>query len=351
MLDCRGLSVRYGRHQAIAEVAIRVAPGEIVVILGANGAGKTTLLNAIAGLVPAHGEVTLDGRSLRGLPPHLIVEAGLALVPEGRRIFGDLTVHENLVLGAYAKRARQSEREHLDRALALFPKLAERGRQVARTMSGGEQQMVAIARAMMSSPTILMLDEPSLGLSPLLCSELFKALAQVRKTGAGILLVEQNARQALSIADRGYLLENGHIVGEGPAASLAKDAAVQKAYLGGAAAAAAPARPVPPQAEPVPAAPAAFAPARPAPGVDELINGSLAELVRGAESVQAEHLRAARSAHNGSGARASRTNGSGTKAAPAPRRAVPRAADTSLQDAIAKIEAAARAAAKGSRKE
>ena len=340
MLDCRGVSVRYGRHQAIDDVAIHVAPGEIVVILGANGAGKTTLLNAIAGLVPASGEVTLDGGSLRGLPPHLIVEAGLALVPEGRRIFGDLTVHENLVLGAYAKRARRSEREHLDRALALFPKLAERGRQVARTMSGGEQQMVAIARAMMSSPTILMLDEPSLGLSPLLCSELFKALAQVRKTGAGILLVEQNARQALAIADRGYLLENGRIVGEGPAASLAQDAAVQKAYLGGAAADPSPARRALPPAQAAPAAPAVFAPARPAPGVDELISG-LDELIRGAEKVQAEHVRAVRKEHNGTGA----------KAGPALRRAVPRATDASLQQAIAKIEAAARAAASGREKE
>jgi branched-chain amino acid transport system ATP-binding protein len=347
MLECRGVSASYGRHQAIDDVAIRVAPGEIVVILGANGAGKTTLLNAIAGLVPASGEVTLDGRSLRGLPPHLIVEAGLALVPEGRRVFGDLTVHENLALGAYARRARQSEREHLDRVLALFPKLAERGRQVARTMSGGEQQMVAIARAMMSSPTILMLDEPSLGLSPLLCSELFKALAQVRKTGAGILLVEQNARQALAIADRGYLLENGRIVGDGPAASLAQDAAVQKAYLGGAVAESSPLRAPPaPQEKPAPAAPAVFAPARPAPGVDELINGSLEELIRTAENIQAEHVRAERRAHNGSGA-----NGSGAKSVPAPRRTAPRAADTSLQDAIARIEAAARAAAKGSRTE
>jgi branched-chain amino acid transport system ATP-binding protein len=237
MLECRGVSVRYGRHQALAEVAIRSAPGEIVVILGANGAGKTTLLNAIAGLVHSSGEVRLDGRPLHGLPPHLIVEAGLALVPEGRRIFGDLTVLENLTLGAYARRARHAEREHLARVFELFPKLEERRRQLARTMSGGEQQMVAIGRAMMSAPSILMLDEPSLGLSPLLCVGLFKALARVRETGAGILLVEQNARQALAIADRGYLLENGRIVGEGSAASLAGDAAVQKAYLGGASAA------------------------------------------------------------------------------------------------------------------
>ena len=337
MLDCRGVSVRYGRHQAIADVAIRVAPGEIVVILGANGAGKSTLLNAIAGLVPASGEITLDGSSLRSLPPHLIVEAGLALVPEGRRIFGDLTVHENLMLGAYARRARQSEREHLDRVLALFPKLAERGRQIARTMSGGEQQMVAIARAMMSSPTILMLDEPSLGLSPLLCSELFKALAQIRKTGAGILLVEQNARQALAIADRGYLLENGRIVGDGPAASLAQDAAVQKAYLGGTAAApeATPAR-LAPTAEPVRPVPAAVGSARPAVGVDQLINGSIDDLIRNAATIQAEHVRATRSARE--------------SAKPARTRAAPRVENASLQEAIAKIEAAARAAAGKDRK-
>lgn len=236
MLECRDLSVSYGRHRALDNVAVRIAPGEIVVILGANGAGKSTLLQAIAGLIPSHdvGQILLDGKSLQGQPPHLIVEAGLALVPEGRRLFGDLTVLENLVLGAYADRARQSEQENLERVLALFPRLAERRRQVARTMSGGEQQMVAIGRAMMSAPSILMLDEPSLGLSPILCTELFKALAAVRKTGAGILLVEQNARQGLAIADRGYLLENGRIVGEGTAASLAQDPAVQKAYLGGA---------------------------------------------------------------------------------------------------------------------
>lgn len=329
MLDCRGVSVRYGRHQALAEVAIRVSPGEIAVILGANGAGKTTLLNTIAGLVPGTGEILLEGRSIRGLPPHLIVEAGLALVPEGRRVFGELTVLENLLLGAYAKRARQSEGEHLDRMLALFPRLDERRRQLARTMSGGEQQMIAIARAMMSAPTILMLDEPSLGLSPLLCNALFKTLAQIRKTGVGILLVEQNARQALSIADRGYLLENGRVVGEGSAASLARDAAVQKAYLGGAAADSGAA----PAAEPAPApmAPVVPAPTRPTPGVDQLIQGSLDELVRSAATIQAEHVRATRSER---------------KAAPAAStRAARRAVDTSLQEAIAKIEAAARAAA------
>jgi branched-chain amino acid transport system ATP-binding protein len=324
MLECRSLCVRYGQHEALHDVAIGVAPGEIVVILGANGAGKSTLLQAIAGLVPCSGEVVLDGKSIAGLPPHLIVEAGLALVPEGRRIFGDLTVLENLLLGAYARRARQSEREHLDRVLALFPRLAERRRQVARTMSGGEQQMVAIGRAMMSAPAILMLDEPSLGLSPILCTELFRALAQIRKTGAGILLVEQNARQALAIADRGYLLENGRIVGEGPAAKLAEDAAVQKAYLGGAAEVAAP---PPMSAVPVPTPPA------PTVGAEELIQTSIDELTRRAAAIQSAHL----------------------LASPPPRTEAPRApavrhagADSALRDAIAEIEAAA-ARARGER--
>lgn len=236
MLECRDLTVSYGQHQALANVAIKITPGEIVVILGANGAGKSTLLKAIAGLVPAaaSSEVLVDGRPVTELPAHLIVEAGLALVPEGRQIFGDLTVHENLLLGAYARRARPSEKDHLDRVLTLFPKLVERSGQKARTMSGGEQQMVAIGRALMSAPAILMLDELSLGLSPILCGTLFRALVEIRKTGVGILLVEQNARQGLAIADRAYLLENGRIVGEGPAARLAQDPAVQKAYLGGA---------------------------------------------------------------------------------------------------------------------
>jgi branched-chain amino acid transport system ATP-binding protein len=313
MLECRALSVRYGQHEALHSAALDVAPGEIVVILGANGAGKSTLLQAVAGLVPSDGEIRLDGRSIAGLPPHVIVEAGLALVPEGRRIFGDLTVLENLRLGAYAKRARESEREHLDRVFALFPRLAERRRQIARTMSGGEQQMVAIGRAMMSAPAILMLDEPSLGLSPILCTELFKALAEIRKTGAGILLVEQNARQALAIADRGYLLENGRIVGKGAATHLASDTAVQKAYLGGTPASAmAVTRP---------------ATAPPALGADELIRGSIEELTSRAAAIQSEHVRSSRPrreeiAHNMDAAERHREDGA-------------------LREALAAIEAAA----------
>ena len=231
------LAVTYGQHRALKGVSLHVQPGEIVVILGANGAGKTSLLKAVSGLVRAESgsAVRLDGHPLTGLPPHPVVEAGLALVPEGRGIFGDLSVQENLALGAFAHRARAGQATNLDRVLGLFPRLAERSAQLARTMSGGEQQMVAIGRALMSAPTILMLDEPSLGLSPLLCTELFKALQAVRATGVGILLVEQNARQSLAIADRAYLLENGEIVGQGPAAQLARDPAVQAAYLGGAA--------------------------------------------------------------------------------------------------------------------
>ena len=188
-----------------------------MVILGANGSGK--ILAAEGGGRPAAAgpaaRVTLAGRELAGLPAHAIVEAGLALVPEGRGIFGELTVRENLLLGAFARRARAGEARNRERVLALFPRLAERLDQTARTMSGGEQQMVAIGRALMSAPDMLLLDEPSLGLSPLLCGELFRALGRIRGDGIAVLLVEQNARRSLAIADRGYLIENGRIVGTG----------------------------------------------------------------------------------------------------------------------------------------
>lgn len=234
MLECENISVFYGQHHALDGISITIDAGEIVTILGANGAGKSTFLRAVTGLTPMlpGGSVSIDGQDITSTPAYQIVEAGIALVPEGRGLFGDLTVFENLTLGAYAKRARAAQDENLERVLTLFPKLTERRKQLARTMSGGEQQMVAIGKAMMSAPSILMLDEPSLGLSPLLCTELFKALAEVRKTGVGILLVEQNAKQSLAIADRGYLLENGRITGEDSAANLADDPAVQAAYLG-----------------------------------------------------------------------------------------------------------------------
>ncbi|MEM9011390.1 MAG: ABC transporter ATP-binding protein [Pseudomonadota bacterium] len=240
MLEVAGLTVAYGQHRALEDAGLRVAAGEIVVILGANGAGKSTLLKAVAGICEGQvaGQVTLNGHDLTRLSPDRIVEEGVALVPEGRGIFGDLTVEENLTLGAYAARAREEEAANLARAYQLFPKLAERRRQTVRTMSGGEQQMVAIGRAMMSNPEILALDEPSLGLSPLLCKELFQSLRTVRDLGIGILLVEQNARQSLAIADRGYLLENAHIVHEATADALMHDPAVQAAYLGAGGAAA-----------------------------------------------------------------------------------------------------------------
>jgi branched-chain amino acid transport system ATP-binding protein len=236
MLEIAGLSVAYGKHAALTDVALRVDRGEIVVILGANGAGKTTLLKAIAGLVPPRpgASIRLNGHDLLALKPHAIVETGVALVPEGRGIFADLTVRENLQLGAFAQRARAREADNRERVLALFPRLRERLTQYVSTMSGGERQMVAIGRALMSAPDILLLDEPSLGLSPRVCTELFQALPQVRAAGVGILLVEQNTKQGLNIADRGYLIETGRIVGEGTAVALKTDPAVQRAYLGAA---------------------------------------------------------------------------------------------------------------------
>ena len=234
MLEVRDISAFYGKHRALDGVSLDVGRSEIVVILGANGAGKTTLLKVIAGLVPAAGgaRITMNGRQLAGISVHRIVEAGLALVPEGRGIFSELTVRENLLLGAFPARARRGEAATLDMVLDLFPRLRERLQQTVRTMSGGEQQMVAVGRALMTSPEIVLLDEPSLGLAPIMCTELFGALSRIRSTGVGILLVEQNARQSLKVADRGYLIESGRIVGSGTGAALKEDSAVQRAYLG-----------------------------------------------------------------------------------------------------------------------
>lgn len=234
MLEVSGLGVAYGQHVALSEAALTVDRSEIVVILGANGAGKTSLMKAIAGIIPGvpGKRVTLSGRDLSSLAAHQIVEAGLASVPEGRGIFGELTVSENLLLGANPKRAREGEAVRRQQVLSLFPRLSERLGQVVRTMSGGEQQMVAIGRALMSNPDVLLLDEPSLGLSPLMVRELFAAIRQVSKSGVGLLLVEQNAQESLAIADRGYLIENGRIVGQGTAQQLKTDPAVRRAYLG-----------------------------------------------------------------------------------------------------------------------
>jgi len=234
MLEARSISLRYGKHLALDDVALRVGPGETVVVLGANGAGKSSLLKSLAGLVrpAAPASLRLDGEELLGRPAHRFLEAGIALVPEGRGIFGELTVAENLRLGAYARRARPHEAAGRDFVLDLFPRLAERAHQVARTMSGGEQQMLAIARALMSQPQLLMLDEPSLGLAPIVIGELFSALRRVKRSGVALLVVEQNVKASLAIADRGYLMEAGRMVGEGKAEDLRNDSAVQKAFLG-----------------------------------------------------------------------------------------------------------------------
>ena len=234
MLEVAHLSLHYGRHNALDRVSIKVNKGETVVILGANGAGKSSLLKSIAGITrPDPGAVvSFAGNKISGVPAHEIVEAGIALVPEGRGVFGDLTVEENLLLGAYSRRARKYAAESRQFILELFPKLRDRGGQFVNTMSGGEQQMVAIGRALMSKPDLLMLDEPSLGLAPLVVGELFESLARIRKRGLALLIVEQNVKKSLSIADRGYLAEAGRITGEGPAGELINDPAVQRAFLG-----------------------------------------------------------------------------------------------------------------------
>ncbi|HCN72188.1 MAG TPA: ABC transporter ATP-binding protein [Pusillimonas sp.] len=234
MFEVSQLSVRYGKHLALDNAAIQVGSGELAVILGANGAGKSSMLRALGGMLkPLQGaKVLLDGEDLLALAPHHLVEKGLALVPEGRGVFVDLTVRENLQLGALTPRARPHEQVNLTHVLDLFPRLAERLPQRVGTMSGGEQQMVAVGRAIMSAPRYLLLDEPSLGLSPLMSQELFRAIKRVKEMGVGVLMVEQNVNLSLDIADRGYLIETGRIVGQGTADDLRNDPAVQQAYLG-----------------------------------------------------------------------------------------------------------------------
>ena len=233
LLALRGLDVAYGDLSALRGIDLVVEPGEILSVVGANGAGKTTMLRAISGLLrPRAGEILLDGARLDRLPCHAVVERGVVQVPEGRKIFPGLTVLENLELGAYSRVARSHRRENLERVLGLFPLLAERRRQVAGTMSGGQQQMLAIGRALMARPRLLMLDEPSLGLAPLVVQEIFAIVAEINRAGTTVLLVEQNTRQALALAGRGYVLESGRVVLTGPGRALLDDAHVQRAYLG-----------------------------------------------------------------------------------------------------------------------
>jgi branched-chain amino acid transport system ATP-binding protein len=233
VLEIRDLHAAYGDIPVLNGATLSVGAGEIVALLGPNGAGKTTLLNAVAGLLrPRAGAVRFEGEDLGTLRADLIVERGLALVPEGRRLFGGMTVAENLELGAFARRARATRAAGFERVYALFPDLRDRRRQVVRSLSGGQQQMVAVGRALMTSPRLLMLDEPSLGIAPKLVRSIMEALVAINRTGVAVFLVEQNVQAALGLAHRGYVLEGGRIAGEGPAADLLRDPHVRRAYLG-----------------------------------------------------------------------------------------------------------------------
>jgi len=233
LLEVADLAVAYGDVRALWDISLHVDPGEIVVLIGSNGAGKTTLMRAIAGLQrPLSGAITFEGARLDTLPPHALVERGIVLVPEGRRLFGGMTVLENLELGAYTPRARQELAVTIARVFELFPLLAERKQQLARALSGGQQQMLAIGRAMMGLPRLLLLDEPSLGLAPLIVQRIFEVVRAINREGVTVLLVEQNARAALELADRAYVVEGGHVVGTGAGSELLHDEAVQQAYLG-----------------------------------------------------------------------------------------------------------------------
>jgi branched-chain amino acid transport system ATP-binding protein len=232
-LELRNIHTFYGHIHAIKGVSLRVDPGQIVTLIGANGAGKTTTLRTISGIVrPAEGEVLLNGQRIDRVPPHRIVEMGVCQSPEGRRIFSRMTVQENLEMGAFARRDPAGVREDLERALELFPRLKERLRQRGGTLSGGEQQMLAIGRALMSRPRVLLLDEPSMGLAPMLVETIFNTIVEINRQGVAVLLVEQNALMALNVANRGYVLETGRIVLEDDAKALQRNEQVQKAYLG-----------------------------------------------------------------------------------------------------------------------
>jgi branched-chain amino acid transport system ATP-binding protein len=233
LLELRGVDVSYGDLPALREVSLTVEDGEILSVVGANGAGKTTMLRTISGLLhPRAGEILLENARMDRLPCHAVVARGVVQVPEGRKIFPSLTVLENLELGSYTPRAKAERRKSLDRVFALFPILGERRRQSAGTLSGGQQQMLAIGRALMALPRILMLDEPSLGLAPLVVQEIFAIIAEINRAGTTILLVEQNTRQALALAQRGYVLENGRVVLVGRGRELLDNDHVRRAYLG-----------------------------------------------------------------------------------------------------------------------
>ena len=233
MLEIKDLEVYYGMIQAIKGISFEVNEGEVIALIGANGAGKTTTLHTISGLIaPKKGSVIFEGKDITRTPAHRIVSCGMAHVPEGRRVFASLSVLQNLKLGAYTRSSREEIEESLRTVYARFPRLEERKNQLAGTLSGGEQQMLAMGRALMSRPRIILMDEPSMGLSPIFVNEIFDIIRQVSAGGTTVLLVEQNAKKALSIADRGYVLETGRIVLEGEAEKLLNDESVKKAYLG-----------------------------------------------------------------------------------------------------------------------
>jgi branched-chain amino acid transport system ATP-binding protein len=234
VLEVKELNVFYGTIHALHDIDFEVKEGEIVSLIGANGAGKTTILHSISGIIPAKsGSVSFMNKSIAGMSANKIVEMGLGQVPEGRRVFANLTVQENLEMGAYTRKDKKGIRDDFEVVFFRFPRLKERIKQVSGTLSGGEQQMLAMGRALMSRPKLLLLDEPSMGLAPLLVKEIFSIINDINKTGTTILLVEQNANMALSIADRAYVLETGHIITSGDAKKLAASDEVRKAYLGG----------------------------------------------------------------------------------------------------------------------
>ncbi|HEX5032607.1 MAG TPA: ABC transporter ATP-binding protein [Candidatus Eisenbacteria bacterium] len=236
MLDLENVHVHYGAIHALKGVTIAVDPGQIVTLVGANGAGKSTTLRAISGLLrPSQGTIRFDGKSLAGRPAHDIVKLGISHVPEGRIVFANLSVEDNLELGAYLRKDRAGVASDRKKIYALFPRLEERRRQASGTLSGGEQQMLAIGRALMARPKLLLMDEPSLGLAPILVREIFRVIREIREQGMTIVLVEQNARMALSVADRGYVLETGVVCLADRADALLRNPDVQAAYLGGAA--------------------------------------------------------------------------------------------------------------------
>ena len=234
MLEVKNLEVYYGVIRALKGISFEVNEGEIVTLIGANGAGKTTTMQSVVGLIPSRGgTVTFNGIDITKTPCHKIVHLGMTQVPEGRRIFQELTVYENLLMGAYSIKDSSGFKNDLEAVYTRFPRLAERRNQIAGTLSGGEQQMLAMGRAIMSHPKLLMLDEPSMGLSPLLVDQVFEIIKEINKDGTTILLVEQNAGKSLAISDRAYVLENGEIVLSGTGAELSQSEMVKKAYLGG----------------------------------------------------------------------------------------------------------------------